>query len=178
MGGKRKETTTKMRKRWMLESWSPGLRGERGLLMEIRLGPTKKIFADSGSGLPASSMSFAPPRSPRPPDRRFGGPVLLLGPTSSQSNCPCICSSIAAGRKTSKPLCDGIPDGKRTARNTSMTQLFGDERCTAAILEFLGTTEVGLRGRCRGESSGDPGGSLESGSEGEGTDGLSEDEVG
>jgi hypothetical protein len=33
--------------------------------------------------------------------------------------------------------------------NTSMTQLFGDERCTAAILEFLGTTEVGARGRRR-----------------------------
>jgi hypothetical protein len=42
--------------------------------------------------------------------------------------------------------------GKATGRkrtNTSMTQLFGDERCTAAILEFLGTTEVGARGRRR-----------------------------
>jgi hypothetical protein len=37
-------------------------------------------------------------------------------------------------------------DGKRTARNTSMALLFGDERYTAAILEFLGTTEVGLKG--------------------------------
>jgi hypothetical protein len=36
---------------------------------------------------------------------------------------------------------------KRT--NTSMTQLFEDERCTAAILEFLATTEVGVRGRRR-----------------------------
>jgi ribonuclease HI len=35
-------------------------------------------------------------------------------------------------------------DRKRTVRNTSMAQLFGDERCTAAILEFLATTEVGL----------------------------------
>jgi hypothetical protein len=35
--------------------------------------------------------------------------------------------------------------GKRTARNTSMAQLFGDERCTAAILNFLRTTDVGLR---------------------------------
>jgi ribonuclease HI len=35
--------------------------------------------------------------------------------------------------------------GKRTARNTSMAQLFGDERCTAAILDFLRTTEVGVR---------------------------------
>jgi hypothetical protein len=26
-----------------------------------------------------------------------------------------------------------------------MAQLFGDERCTAAILEFLATTEVGVR---------------------------------
>jgi ribonuclease HI len=38
-------------------------------------------------------------------------------------------------------------EGKRTARNTSMAQLFGDERCTAAILEFLATTKVGVRGR-------------------------------
>jgi hypothetical protein len=30
-----------------------------------------------------------------------------------------------------------------------MTQLFGDERCTAAILEFPRTTEVGMRGRRR-----------------------------
>jgi hypothetical protein len=30
-----------------------------------------------------------------------------------------------------------------------MAQLFGDERCTAAILEFLATTEVGVRGRRR-----------------------------
>jgi hypothetical protein len=39
--------------------------------------------------------------------------------------------------------------GKQTARNTSMVQLFGDERCTLAILEFLeflATTEVGLTG--------------------------------
>jgi hypothetical protein len=35
--------------------------------------------------------------------------------------------------------------GKLTARNTSMAQLFGDERCTAAILEYLRTTEAGLR---------------------------------
>jgi ribonuclease HI len=38
-------------------------------------------------------------------------------------------------------------EGKRTARNTSMAQLFGDARCTAAILEFLETTEVGVRGQ-------------------------------
>jgi hypothetical protein len=35
--------------------------------------------------------------------------------------------------------------GKRTARNTSMAQLFGDERCTTAMLDFLRTTEVGVR---------------------------------
>jgi hypothetical protein len=35
---------------------------------------------------------------------------------------------------------------KRTARNTSMAQLFGDERCTAAILGFLRTTDAGVRG--------------------------------
>jgi hypothetical protein len=55
--------------------------------------------------------------------------------------------------------------GRATARkrtNTSMTQLFGDERCTAAILEFLATTEIGVRGRRRlmveydyGEGTGD-----------------------
>jgi hypothetical protein len=42
--------------------------------------------------------------------------------------------------------------GRATGRkrtNTSMTQLFGDERCTTAILEFLATTEVGVRGRRR-----------------------------
>jgi hypothetical protein len=38
-------------------------------------------------------------------------------------------------------------DKKRTARNTPMATLFGDERCTAAILEFLENTEVGLRGQ-------------------------------
>jgi ribonuclease HI len=38
-------------------------------------------------------------------------------------------------------------DKKRTKRNTSMAQLLGDERCTAALLEFLATTEVGLRGQ-------------------------------
>jgi hypothetical protein len=36
--------------------------------------------------------------------------------------------------------------GKRTARNTSMAQLFGDERCTAAILDFLRMTDAGVRG--------------------------------
>jgi hypothetical protein len=35
--------------------------------------------------------------------------------------------------------------GKRTARNTSMAQLFGDERVSAAILDFLRTTDVGVR---------------------------------
>jgi ribonuclease HI len=38
---------------------------------------------------------------------------------------------------------------KRTIRNTSMAQLFGDERCTPAILEFLAQTEVGTTGRLR-----------------------------
>jgi hypothetical protein len=37
--------------------------------------------------------------------------------------------------------------GKRTERNTSMALLFGDERCTAAVLEFPVTTDVGLRSR-------------------------------
>jgi hypothetical protein len=55
--------------------------------------------------------------------------------------------------------------GRATGRkrtNTTMTKLFGDERCTAAILEFLATTEVGVRGRRRlmveedyGERTGD-----------------------
>jgi hypothetical protein len=34
--------------------------------------------------------------------------------------------------------------GKRTARNTSIAQVFEVERCTAAVLEFLATMEVGL----------------------------------
>jgi hypothetical protein len=37
--------------------------------------------------------------------------------------------------------------GMRTAQNISIAQRFGGERCTAAILELLATTEVGLRGR-------------------------------
>jgi hypothetical protein len=40
--------------------------------------------------------------------------------------------------------------GRATGRkrpNTSRAQIFGDERCTAAILEFLATTEVGVTGR-------------------------------
>jgi ribonuclease HI len=40
-------------------------------------------------------------------------------------------------------------EGKRMARNTSMATLFGDQRCTAAILEFLENTEVGLRGQAQ-----------------------------
>jgi hypothetical protein len=47
--------------------------------------------------------------------------------------------------------------GKRTAQNTSMAQLFGDERCTAAILEYLRTTEAGLRGGRRLMGEGDYG---------------------
>jgi hypothetical protein len=37
--------------------------------------------------------------------------------------------------------------GKRAARNTSMALLFGDQGCTATVLEFLVTTAVGLRSR-------------------------------
>jgi hypothetical protein len=48
-----------------------------------------------------------------------------------------------------------------------MAQLFGDERCTAAILEFLATTEVGMRGRLR-----EPGGGEHGWSDTESEDGL------
>jgi hypothetical protein len=53
--------------------------------------------------------------------------------------------------------------GKRTARNTSMAQLFGDERCIAAILDFPRTTDVGVRGGKErrlevGEDDGEDGG--------------------
>jgi hypothetical protein len=48
--------------------------------------------------------------------------------------------------------------GKRTARNTSMAQRLGDEKCTTAILEFLATTEVGMRGRQRTAEDGSYGG--------------------
>jgi hypothetical protein len=37
----------------------------------------------------------------------------------------------------------------RHATRTSMAQLFGDEKYTASILEFLATTEMGMRGRHR-----------------------------
>jgi hypothetical protein len=40
---------------------------------------------------------------------------------------------------------------------------FGGERCIAAVLQFLQTTEVGMRGRCRREDSEDPGGRAETG---------------
>jgi hypothetical protein len=50
---------------------------------------------------------------------------------------------------------------KRTLRNTSMAQLFGDAKCTAEILAFLATTGLGLRGRLREDDpgGGEPGGS-------------------
>jgi hypothetical protein len=44
---------------------------------------------------------------------------------------------------------------KRTARNTSMTQLFGDARCIAAILEFLEATEGGRRGQAAWHTAGE-----------------------
>jgi hypothetical protein len=78
-------------------------------------------------------------------------------------------------------------DGKRKARNTYMVQLFGDERCTVAILDFLGTTDVGLRGKERrlevdeeeeertGEEHDEEDGE---GAQNEGWEGLREDEGG
>jgi hypothetical protein len=63
---------------------------------------------------------------------------------------------------------------KRTTRNTSMAQLFGDERCTPAILEFLAQTEMGSTGRLQaGRFWEDPGGVAhgESGLEEDGDDG-------
>jgi hypothetical protein len=51
--------------------------------------------------------------------------------------------------------------GKRTSRNTSIAQLFGDERGTPAILEFLENTEMGSRGRIWE----DPGGAAHGGSD-------------
>jgi hypothetical protein len=50
---------------------------------------------------------------------------------------------VARGQKGNRREAES---GERRARNTSMVLLFGDERCTAAILEFLATTAVGLRG--------------------------------
>jgi hypothetical protein len=38
-----------------------------------------------------------------------------------------------------------------------MAQLFGDHRCTPAILEFLAQTEVGVTGRYRQGASGKTG---------------------
>jgi hypothetical protein len=59
-----------------------------------------------------------------------------------------------------------------------MTQLFGDERCTAAILEFLGTTEVGVRGRRRlmVEEEAEDSGEAEDGGEAEDSDEAENDE--
>jgi ribonuclease HI len=55
---------------------------------------------------------------------------------------------------------------KRTTRNTSMAQLFGDERCTPAILEFLAQTEVGTTGRLHARRFwGDSGGAAHGGSD-------------
>jgi hypothetical protein len=55
---------------------------------------------------------------------------------------------------------------KRTSRNTSMAQLFGDERCTPAILEFLAQTEVGTTGRLQARRFGeDSGGAAHGGSD-------------
>jgi hypothetical protein len=62
--------------------------------------------------------------------------------------------------------------GKRTPRNTSMAQLFGDERCTAAILEFLAPTEVGVRETLRED---DLGGGERGWSDTEGADGMEGD---
>jgi hypothetical protein len=62
--------------------------------------------------------------------------------------------------------------GKRTARNTSMAQLFGDERCTAAVLDFLRTTDVGVR---RGKERRLEGGE-DDGEDGHGEDGHGEAE--
>jgi hypothetical protein len=39
----------------------------------------------------------------------------------------------------------------RHAIRTSLAQLFGDWKCTATVLEFLATAEVGMRGRSAGE---------------------------
>jgi ribonuclease HI len=70
--------------------------------------------------------------------------------------------------------------GKATGRkrtNTSMTQLFGDERCTAAILGFLETTEVGVRGKRRVmvEEAAEDGGEADDSDETENDERQSED---
>jgi hypothetical protein len=46
----------------------------------------------------------------------------------------------------------------RCRMNTSMKDLFGDRRCSEAILQFLRSTEIGRRVRERGLEEDDPGG--------------------
>jgi hypothetical protein len=56
-------------------------------------------------------------------------------------------SRTAASGRASGSSCGGRLTGKRTVRNTLRVQVFADKRCTAAILDFLAATEVGLRDR-------------------------------
>jgi hypothetical protein len=42
--------------------------------------------------------------------------------------------------------------------HTSMKDLFGDRRCSEAIIQFLRSTEIGRRFRERGFEEDDPGG--------------------
>jgi hypothetical protein len=46
----------------------------------------------------------------------------------------------------------------RGKSNTSMKDLFGDRRCSEAVIQFLRSTEVGRRFRERGLEEDDPGG--------------------
>jgi hypothetical protein len=77
----------------------------------------------------------------------FFGSLLLFGRSSTIIRHPDITNQASTNSKKT--------GGKRRARNTSMAQLFGDKRYTAAVLGFLATTEVSLRGRsARQEAAG------------------------
>jgi hypothetical protein len=69
------------------------------------------------------------------------------GPSHTREHLFKYCRRWRDQRITMRRAIAKVTGGKCTTRNTSMAQLFRDERCTAAFLEFLAATEVGLRGR-------------------------------
>jgi hypothetical protein len=62
-------------------------------------------------------------------------------------------------RKPQNALWQAVKEASgRGKSNTSMKDLFGDRRCSEAVIQFLRSTEVGRRFRERGLEEDDPGG--------------------
>jgi hypothetical protein len=62
-------------------------------------------------------------------------------------------------RKPQNALWQAVKEASgRGKSNTSMKNLFGDRRCSEAVIQFLRSTEVGRRFRERGLEEDDPGG--------------------